>query len=85
MKQADLWDIFKKASKSACTPTAVVFPDHLSPTPSTSLAMEIPGNIQETLITLNQQMKEISIQNTVIPRLTKIIRSGITFVSRNLH
>ena len=25
------------------------------------------------------------IVNTVIPRLTKIIRSGITFVSRNLR
>jgi len=64
MNQADLWDIFKKASKSACTPTTAVFPDHLSPTPSTSLGMEIPGNMQDTLITLNQQMMEISIQNT---------------------
>ena len=26
----------------------------------------------------------VVIQNTVIPRLTKIIRSGITFVSRNV-
>ena len=26
-----------------------------------------------------------SLPNTVIPRLTKIIRSGITFVSRNLR
>jgi len=25
------------------------------------------------------------LDNTVIPRLTKIIRSGITFVSRNTH
>lgn len=45
MKQADLSYIFKKAYKSACTPTIVVFPDHLSPTPSTSLAMEIAENI----------------------------------------
>jgi hypothetical protein len=60
MKHADLRDIFKKAPKSTCTPTNVVFPDHLSPIPSTSLAIEIPENVQETSITLNQQMKEIS-------------------------
>jgi len=64
MKHADLRDIFKTAPKSACTPTNVVFPDHLSPTPSTSLAIEIPENVQEISITLNQQMKEISIWNT---------------------
>lgn len=64
MKHADLTEVFKKASKSDCIPTTVVFPDHLSPSSSTSFATEIPENIRETLITLNQQMKEISIWNT---------------------
>jgi hypothetical protein len=31
------------------------------------------------------QITESNIPNTVIPRLTKIIRSGITFVTRNLR
>jgi hypothetical protein len=31
-------DMFKKSSKSVCTSTIVVFPDPLSPTPSTSSA-----------------------------------------------
>jgi hypothetical protein len=30
MKQADLWDMFKKDSKSICTSTLVVPPDPLS-------------------------------------------------------
>jgi hypothetical protein len=32
--------MFKKASKSVCTSTIVPYPDSLSPTPSTSLAVE---------------------------------------------
>jgi hypothetical protein len=36
MKQADLRDMFKKASKSVCTTMVVVSPDTLFPTPSTS-------------------------------------------------
>jgi hypothetical protein len=74
MKQADLIDIFKKASKSDRTLTIVVFPDHLSPAPSTSLAMEIPENIQETLTTLNQQIKEISIWNTSLMNCTAQVK-----------
>jgi len=31
-------DMFKKSFKSVCTSTIVVFPDSLSPTPSTSSA-----------------------------------------------
>jgi hypothetical protein len=33
-------DMFRKSSKSVCTSTIVVFPDPLSPTPSTSSAMK---------------------------------------------
>ena len=32
-----------------------------------------------------QQERYVNVRNTVTPRLTKIIRSGITFVSRNLR
>jgi hypothetical protein len=44
MKQEDLRDIFNKASKSVCTPTTVVSPDHLSPMPSTYSITKTPGN-----------------------------------------
>jgi hypothetical protein len=39
--------MFKKASKSVCTLTVAVSPDHWSPTPSTSSAMNTLGNTQE--------------------------------------
>jgi hypothetical protein len=35
---------FQKTSKSVCTSTIVVFPDHLSPTPSTYAALKTPEN-----------------------------------------
>ena len=85
MEQADLRDIFKKASKSACTPTIVAFPDHLSPTPSTSLAMDIPENIQETLINLNHQMKAISIQNISLINCTAQVRTCKNLVQYRYH
>jgi hypothetical protein len=47
MKQADLKDMFKKASRSVCTSTTVVSPDPLSPTPSTSSATKIPEHTEE--------------------------------------
>jgi len=47
MKQVDLWDMFKKASNIVCTWTAVVSPNSLSPTPSTSSAMKTPENAWE--------------------------------------
>jgi hypothetical protein len=46
LKQADLRDMFIKASKSGCT-SNVVSPDPLSPIPSTFPAMETPENIEE--------------------------------------
>ena len=45
MKQADLRDTFKKASKSISTVT--ISPDPLSHTPSTSSAMKTPENTEE--------------------------------------
>jgi len=39
--------MFKKASKSVCTSTVVVSPDHWSPTSSTSSTLNTPGNTQE--------------------------------------
>jgi hypothetical protein len=42
MKQADLGNMFIKASKSAHTAAVVVCPDPLSPIPSTSSAMKTP-------------------------------------------
>ena len=47
MKQADLNDMFKKASSSVCTSTVVVSPDPLSPTPSTSSAIKTPESTEE--------------------------------------
>jgi hypothetical protein len=47
MKQADFRVMLKKASKSVCTSMAVVLPDPLFPTPSTSSAMKTPKNIAE--------------------------------------
>jgi hypothetical protein len=47
MKQADLRDMFKEASKSVCTSTIVVSPDRLSPTPSTAAVIKIPGHTED--------------------------------------
>jgi len=44
VKQADLRDMFKKASKSVCISMIVVSSESLSPTPSTSSAMKTPEN-----------------------------------------
>ena len=62
MKQADLTDMFKKVTKSLCT-SNVVSPDPLSPTPS--VTMKTAKTQKKTLITLNQQMKEIAKWNTL--------------------
>jgi hypothetical protein len=47
VKQAALRDMFKKASMIVCTSTVVVFPDYLSPTPSTSSALKTLENTEE--------------------------------------
>jgi len=49
MKQANLRDIFKKAS-SVCTSPDVVSPYRLSPTPSTSLAMKTPQYTDDPVV-----------------------------------
>ena len=59
LKQADLMDIFRKASESVCTSTIVVQPNNLSPTP-TYLAMKTPENKEDKPMTQNHQMKETS-------------------------
>jgi hypothetical protein len=46
-KHIDIKDISKKASNSVCTSTIVIFPDTLSPTPSTSSATKTPENKEE--------------------------------------
>jgi hypothetical protein len=46
-KQTYLREMFKKASTSDCTPNIVVSHNPLSPTPSPSSAMKIPGNTEE--------------------------------------
>jgi hypothetical protein len=47
-KQANLGDMFQKASKSVCTSTIVMVPhDPSSPTPSTSLATRTPKNTEQ--------------------------------------
>jgi len=56
MKQANLKGMFKKASKSVSTATAVVISDPLSPRPSATSAMQ-----KTYKMTLNQQRKEIYI------------------------
>jgi hypothetical protein len=40
-------EMIKKASKSACSSTVVVYPNHLSPNPSTSSAIKTPGNTEK--------------------------------------
>jgi hypothetical protein len=45
--------MFQKAYRSVCTSAIVVSPDHFLPAPSTPPAMK-------TLMTQNQQMKEMS-------------------------
>jgi hypothetical protein len=58
-------DIFIKASRSVCTSNIVVYPDPLSPTPSTSSAVNTPEITEEDpVVTLNQQRKGISKYNT---------------------
>jgi hypothetical protein len=64
VKDADLRDMFKKATKDVCTSAVVVLPHCLSPTPSTSSTIKTPHKKEEVLMTSNQQMKEISNCNT---------------------
>lgn len=47
MKQADPRNMFKKASKSECTLTAVLSPGPLSSVLSNSLVSKSPENIEE--------------------------------------
>jgi hypothetical protein len=47
MTHTDLRDMFTNASKSVYTSTAVVFPNPLSLTPSTSSAVKTPENTEE--------------------------------------
>jgi hypothetical protein len=47
MKQANLSNIFKDASKSVSTSTIVASPDPLSPNQSTCLALKTPENTKE--------------------------------------
>jgi hypothetical protein len=66
IKQVDLMDMFKKASKCVCTSTILVSPDPLFPAPSTSAAMKATENIEEDPHNLNQQVKEISKWNSLL-------------------
>jgi hypothetical protein len=54
MKETDLWNMFKTASKNVCISVIVVSPDPLSPTPSTSVAMKTQNRF---LMALNQQLE----------------------------
>jgi hypothetical protein len=47
VKQADLKEMFKKASKSVCISTVVLSPDPLSPASSTSSAVKTPESTEE--------------------------------------
>jgi hypothetical protein len=47
MKRADLRNMFKKASKSACTSNVVLSPELLSPPLSTSSALKTPEHTEE--------------------------------------
>jgi hypothetical protein len=47
MEQADLSDMFKKASDSVCTWTIVISPHFWLLTPSTFSAIKTPENIEE--------------------------------------
>jgi len=60
--QANLRDMFKKASKRASTPN-IVSPHPLSSTPSTPSVMKLQKTQK---MTLNQQMKDISIWITTL-------------------
>jgi len=64
MKQADLSDMFKKVSKSLYI-SHVVFSEPLSTTPSVTSVMKTAKTQKKTLITLNQQLKEIPKWNTL--------------------
>jgi hypothetical protein len=71
MKQEDLRDMFIDASKSVCTSTVVVSPDPLSPAPSNISAVKrLQKTEKRTLMTLNQQMKEISKWSTRLMNCT---------------
>jgi len=59
MQQAYLSDMLKYALKSACISTMAVTPDSFSPNPSTSSATKTSETQKRTLMTLNQQMREI--------------------------
>jgi len=64
-KQADVREMFKKASKNVCSTIAAPSPDPLSPTPSTLLLQRLRKTQNRTMMTLNRQI-EVSKQNTLI-------------------
>jgi len=47
VKETDLRQMLRKVSKSVCTSTIAVSPDHLSLVPSTSTAVRIPENLDK--------------------------------------
>jgi hypothetical protein len=69
MKEEDVRDMFKEAFKSVCISTIVVRPDSLC-TPSTSSAIKIRETQKTTLMTVNQQVKEVSKWN--IPLISRV-------------
>jgi hypothetical protein len=64
LKQAKLRGMFKKASWSVCTATIVVSPDPSSPSVPNSSIVKLHKAPKRTLMTVNQQLKEISYWNT---------------------
>jgi hypothetical protein len=55
MKQEDLREMFKKASKNVCSTTAAPSPDPLTPTTPTSSAIKTPANTEENYDDLEQE------------------------------
>jgi hypothetical protein len=63
LRQAGLRDMFQMAFKSFCASTVVISPNTLSPTLSTSSAvktLEGQNTQKRILMTLNQQLKDVS-------------------------
>ena len=66
MKQAYLREMYKKTSKSVCTPAVVISPDPLLLPHQLLQLYRLQKNTEETMITPNQQMETYKCNTSLI-------------------
>lgn len=84
MKQANLLDLLKEASKTVCTSPVVISPDPFSPTPLTSSAMKTSENTEGDPDDTEQADGDIQIEYSSEWLYSPSIESVTRVASKNL-